>query len=769
MNQLSDDRIAALDRYVRTANYLGAAQIYLRSNARLQEPLQAAHIKSRLLGHWGTQPGINLLYAHLNRFVQDTDAQAMLLIGPGHGAPAVLGNLWIEGSLGEVYPKFARDAAGLEAFVRAFSWPGGLPSHVTALTPGAFHEGGELGYALVHATGAVLDNPDLLVVCLVGDGEAESGPLAASWHYPKFLDPGRDGTVLPVLHLNGYKLSGPTLFARMADDELEALFRGYGFVMRLVQGDTPMDLHRPLAEALDWAHETAASARARGGHDGWPMIVLRTPKGMTGPKLLDGHAVEGTFHAHQVPIEDPRTNPAHLHELETWLRSYRPEELFDAASVPVELGLLPRAERMLGRSPHANGGLIKRKLALPDPIAHGIVLADPGTERAESTTHLGHYLAGVFARNPGNFRLFCPDETTSNKLAGVYATTQRVWNLPVVPTDEHLSRDGRVMEILSEHCCEGWLEGYVLTGRHGIFACYEAFVGIVDSMVCQYAKWQKMAAETGWRAPVASLNILLTSHVWEQDHNGYSHQGPTFTNTLMTKKAAEIGLFFPPDVNCLLHLAERCLSSEGFINLIVTSKKPQLQWLDPAAAAAHCERGASIWDWASCAGEPDVVLACAGDVPTREAVAAAWLLRRAAPDLRVRVVNVVDLLRLESQPAHPHGLDDEAFDAMFTRTAPVVFAFHGYPSVIHEMIYRRPAPQRFHVHGYNEEGTTTTPFDMLVLNGMSRFHLASDALRRTGGSESAIAGFEVELDRHRAWIVENDEDMHEIMDWQWTD
>ena len=757
---LTEERIARLDHYVRAANYLGAAQIYLRANAHLHETLRPEHIKARLLGHWGTQPGINLLYAHLNRLIQDTGQETLLVVGPGHGAPAVLANLWLEGTLGDSYPEYARTAAGMAAFVRAFSWPGGLPSHVTALTPGAIHEGGELGYALVHAAGAVMDNPGLMVACLVGDGEAETGPLATSWHFPKFLNPAKDGRVLPVLHLNGYKLSGPTIFARMDDVALEALFRGYGLTMRIVAGDTPAALHRPMAEALDWAMTAFAAAQH-------PVIVLRTPKGMTGPKMLDGKAIEGTFHSHQVPIEDPRENPEHLQALGQWLLSYDPASLFTAAGEPVAavLEMLPQREQQLGRCRHANGGALKQALVLPDAGKGAVAVAAPGVVEASGMTELGGWLAAVFEANANSFRLFCPDETTSNKLAGVYRATQRDWQMPTVPTDEHLAIDGRVLEVLSEHLCEGWLEGYVLTGRHGIFACYEAFIGIVDSMVCQYAKWQKMAREVPWRRPVASLNVLLTSHVWEQDHNGYSHQGPTFINTLLTKKSAEIGIFLPPDVNCLLHIAAACLRSEGTVNLIVSSKKPQWQWLGTEDAAAHCERGASVWRWASCEGTPDVVLAAAGDVPTREMLAAVALLREAAPDLAVQAVNVVDLLRLETPDEHPRGLSVAAFAELFTEDAPVVFAFHGYPMVVHELLHGRPAPHRFHVHGYAEEGTTTTPFDMLVLNRMSRFDLANDVLHRCGRDGTQ---FDRDLARHREWIAQNDSDLPEINDWRWS-
>ncbi len=757
---LTEDRIAGLDAYTRAANYLGAAQIYLRSNPRLADPLRPEQIKARLLGHWGTQPGINLLYAHLNRLIQDTGQETLLVVGPGHGAPAVLANLWLEGTLGDAYPDYSRDAAGMAAFVRAFSWPGGLPSHVTALTPGAIHEGGELGYALMHAAGAVMDNPGLLVACMVGDGEAETGPLATSWHFAKFLNRQRDGRVLPVLHLNGYKLSGPTIFARMDDAALADFFRGCGLTMRIVAGDTPAALHRPMAAALDWAMAAFAAGEQ-------PVIVLRTPKGMTGPKMLDGVAIEGTFHSHQVPIEDPAANPGHLRALEAWLRSYDPGSLFTPAGEPVAavLGMLPPHGQQLGRCRHANGGALKQPLALPPAGQGTVAVTSPGGIEAGATTVLGDWLASVFAANGDRFRLFCPDETTSNKLAGIYRTTQRDWQMPTVPTDEHLATDGRVLEVLSEHLCEGWLEGYVLTGRHGIFACYEAFVGIVDSMVCQYAKWQKMALEVPWRRSVASLNILLTSHVWEQDHNGYSHQGPTFINTLLTKKSAEIGIFLPPDANCLLHVAAACLRSEATVNLIVTSKKPQAQWLDAEAAAIHCDRGASVWQWASCDGPPDVVLASAGDVPAREMLAAVALLRDAAPDLAVRAVNVVDLLRLQTPDEHPRGLSDASFDSLFPDRCPVIFAFHGYPMVVHELLHGRADPQRFHVHGYREEGTTTTPFDMLVLNRMSRFDLANDALGRCGRDGCRFDG---DLQRHRSWIRDNDSDLSDIQGWCWT-
>lgn len=780
----AQDRLDQLDATFRAANYLGAAELYLRDNPLLEEELKPDHIKARLLGHWGTQPGINLLYAHLNRLVQDSSADILLVVGPGHGAPAVLANLYLEGTLTETYPRLTQDRVGLGQFVRDFSWPGGFPSHLTAMTPGAIHEGGELGYSLLHATGAVFDNPDLIVACLIGDGEAETGPLAASWHAPKFLNPRRDGAVLPVLHLNGYKLSGPALMARMAPADLEQLFAGLGYEARSVEGDDPARVHPAMWAALDWSYDRirAIQKDAREGKRSqairWPLIVLRTPKGWTGPKQLDGVAIEGTFHSHQIPIEDPRSNPQHLKAVEAWLRSYRPGELFGKDGRPAGdvTAVLPERDKRLGRNAHANGGALLVPLKIPDPAAYAVAVRQPGDSRTEGTRILGQLLRDVFRENEaaGNFRLFCPDETTSNRLNAVFEATSRVFMEPLVATDEFLSSGGRVVEILSEHCCEGWLEGYLLTGRHGIFACYEAFTTIVDSMMAQYAKWQKMAAELPWRKPVASLNYLLTSHVWEQDHNGYSHQGPAFINMMLTKKLSQIRIYLPPDANCLLATVDHCLRSRDYINLVVGSKKPMPQWLDIDAARAHCAQGAGVWEWAGNdeGRQPDVVLAGAGDVPMREVVAAAWLLRRALPELRMRVVNVVDLLTLESRGDHPHGLDERAFAGMFTQDAPVVFAFHGYPMVIHELIYRRPDPGRFHVRGYIEEGTTTTPFDMLVLNRMSRYHLAIEALNRVARLRSragdAIAAFEAVLTAHRHYIVEHDEDMPEIMNWRWT-
>ncbi len=777
------ERLNQLHANFRAANYLGAAQLYLQENALLREPLRPEHIKARLLGHWGTQPGLNLVYAHLSRLIQDTHADILYIAGTGHGAPGVLASLYLEGTLSEYYDKYSQNLAGLHRFVRDFSWPGGMPSHLTALTPGAMHEGGELGYSLLHAYGAAFDNPDLLVACIIGDGEAETGALAASWHSNKFLNPVTDGAALPILHLNGYKLSGPAAFARMSEQELRSFFEGCGYQMREVAGDDPAKVHPAMWAALDWAYgeirhiQRQAREGKTSGIARWPAIVLRTPKGWTGPKELDGKPIEGTFHSHQIPIEDPATNPSHLKALEAWLRSYHPEELFDAQGKPVPLvtAVYPAREKCMGRNQHANGGELLKPLQMPDFTHYAIEVREPGNSQTQATRVLGTFLRDIFRQNQAqrNFRLFCPDETSSNRLQAVFDATERAFELPMIPTDEFLSRDGRVMEILSEHCCEGWLEGYLLTGRHGIFACYEAFISIVDSMMAQYAKWQKMAREIPWRKPVASLNYLLTSHIWEQDHNGYSHQGPTFINMLLTKKGSMTRIYLPPDANCLLSVADHCLRSRSYINLIVASKKPMPQWLDMESAQAHCARGASVWEWASNdRGRPDVVLAAAGDVPTRETLAAAWWLRRETPDLRVRVVNVVDLFTLDSHRDHPHGMDDDAFVSLFTENTDVIFAFHGYPRVIHELIYRRPLATRFHVRGYAEEGTTTTPFDMTVVNQMSRYHLAIEALRRAPRLRShtadAIQKFQRKLAEHHAYIEAHDRDMPEVLDWRWS-
>ncbi len=769
--------IELLDRTFLAANYLSAAQLYLKNNVLLREPLAPQHIKARLLGHWGTVPGINLLYAHLGRLVRDRGQRVLYVVGTGHGAPGVLANTFLDGTLGERYPQYARDAAGVAAMVRAFSWPGGFPSHLTALTPGTLHEGGELGYSLVHAAGAAMDYPDLLVACLIGDGEAETGPLAGSWHWHRFLNPARDGVVLPILHLNGYKLSGPSLLARLDRDELAEYFAGMGYEAREVAGDDRALVHRSMWDTLDWAYDRLGEIK-HAAHEGgtsprrWPVIVLRTPKGWTGPTSIDGQAVENTFHAHQIPIEDPRTNPDHLRALERWLRSYHPEELFDGDGRPVPdvIAMYPVGDLRLGACPVANGGALRVALECPDPTAVAVDAATPGATLIENTRVLGSYLREVFNANEHerNFRLFCPDETSSNRLQNVFEATLRSWMLPLVPTDEYLSMTGRVLEILSEHCCEGWLEGYVLSGRHGIFACYEAFLTIVDSMVQQFAKWQKMANEVAWRVPTASLNLLVTSHVWEQDHNGYSHQGPSFINLLLTKKAATTRVYLPPDANTLLVTMRHCLQTTGDINLIVASKKPMPQWLDSTEAKTQCAAGASHWEWAGHDPEhADIVLAAAGDVPTRETVAAAWWLRRIAPELRLRVVNVIDLFALQAPSDEWHSIDEQRFAALFGTDTHVVMAFHGYPDVIHELIHHRPNPQRFHVRGYMEEGTTTTPFHMLVLNRMSRYDLAIEALRRAGRTDG-IAQLEAKLHEHRAYIEANGEDMPDVVQWTWT-
>jgi xylulose-5-phosphate/fructose-6-phosphate phosphoketolase len=776
---LSADQLQQLDANFRAANYLSVAQLYLRENALLREPLDRRHIKARLLGHWGTVPGINLVYGHLSRLIRDSGQRVLFIAGTGHGAPGVLSHLYLEGTLGEVYPQFDLGVAGLTAMVREFSWPGGMPSHLTALTPGTLHEGGELGYSLGHAFGAALDKPDLLVACMIGDGEAETGPLAAAWQSINFMNPATDGAVLPILHLNGYKLSAPSVMARLAPDQLTAYFAGMGYEAREAGGDDPRQAHADFAAALEWAvsgiHERQGAARAGTypARPNWPMLILRTPKGWTDPKMLDGKPLENTVRSHQVPIENPASNPSHLQALERWMRSYRPEELFDGAGRPVALAtaVYPEPSLCMGRTPEARGGAACTPLVMPDYSTIAVGVPAPGATTIENTTVLGRLLRDVVKANAAarNFRLVCPDETSSNRLQAIFEATDRAWALPTVPSDEHLACDGRVMEVLSEHCCQAWLEGYVLSGRHGMFACYEAFLSIVDSMMQQYAKWIKMSNETTWRSPVASLNYLITSHVWEQDHNGYSHQGPNFINLMLTKKAAISRVYLPPDANCLLSVADHCLRSRNYINLIVASKKPMPQWLPLDAACRHCAAGAAVWDWASNDdGHPDVVLAAAGDVPTREVLAAAWWLRHEEPELRVRVVNVVDLFRLQSKRDHPHGLTDRDFDALFGTDVPVVFAFHGYPNVVHELLHHRSHADRFHVRGYVEEGTTTTPFDMTVLNGMSRYDLAIEALRRAGRGDRT-APFEAKLRAHRAYITEHDEDMPEVQGWRWSD
>jgi len=786
---LTKGQAATIDRYWRAANYLSACQIYLMDNPLLTEPLRPDHIKPRLLGHWGTSPGLNFIWAHLNRVISTSNATMMYVIGPGHGGPAALACTWLDGTYSQVYPSVPQDGAGMETLFKQFSFPGGVPSHIAPETPGSIHEGGELGYSLSHAFGAAFDNPELIVACVVGDGESETGPLATSWHGHRFLNPASDGAVLPILHLNGYKIANPALLARIGDDQLDALLRGYGWEPVYVTGDDPAVLHPVMAAAVDGAVEAirAIWERARNGSGSvadageparWPMIVMRTPKGWTGPKEVDGLPVEGTWRAHQVPLPEVRTNPDHLKQLEEWLRSYRPEELFDEAGRPRTelLGLVPVGDQRLGSSPHANGGLRLRDLELPDFRGYAATVTAPGAHVSEPTRVLGKFLRDVMAANleHRNFRVFGPDETASNRLEALYEVTGKTWEEQMLPVDENLAADGRVMEILSEHTCEGWLEGYLLTGRHGFFSCYEAFIHIVDSMFNQHAKWLKVSRKLAWRRPVASLNYLLTSHVWRQDHNGFSHQDPGFIDHVVNKKAEVIRVYLPPDANTLLSVADHCLRSRDYVNVIVAGKQPMADWLDMESAVLHCTRGAGIWEWASTDSDgagPDVVLACAGDVPTLEVLAAASVLREHLPDLRVRVVNVVDLMRLQPSSEHPHGMSDAEFDALFTTDTPVIFAYHGYPTLIHRLTYRRAGHDNFHVHGYKEEGTTTTPFDMVVINNMDRFHLVMDVIDRVPGLDQRAARLRQlmtdTLTRHRSWIREHGEDLPEVAGWTW--
>jgi xylulose-5-phosphate/fructose-6-phosphate phosphoketolase len=769
-----------IDAYWRAANYLSVGQIYLLDNPLLREPLRAEHVKPRLLGHWGTTPGLNLLYAHMNRVINERDLDALYVTGPGHGGPGLVANAYLEGTYSEVYSSISRDEDGLRALFRQFSFPGGIPSHVAPETPGSIHEGGELGYALVHAYGAAFDNPDLLVLCVVGDGEAETGPLAASWHSNKFLNPVTDGAVLPVLHLNGYKIASPTVLARIPDAELAHLMRGYGYIPHVVAGDDPAAVHRQLAATLDDVLDDIAriqrDARDTGSSDRplWPMIVLRTPKGWTGPKEVDGVPVEGTFRAHQVPLTETRTNAGHRGLLERWLRSYRPEELFDSAGrlVPQLQALAPRGSRRMSANPHANGGRLLRDLALPDFRDYAVPVDTPATKSSEATGVLGTFLRDIVAANPDRFRIMGPDETASNRLSAVFEATDRAWEAIRLPGDDHLAPDGRVMEVLSEHLCQGWLEGYLLTGRHGLFNCYEAFIHIVDSMFNQHAKWLKSTRAIPWRAPIASLNYLLSSHVWRQDHNGFSHQDPGFIDHVVNKKAEIVRVYLPPDANTLLSVADHCLRSRNYVNVIVAGKQPALNYLGMDEAIAHCTRGLGIWSWAGNTDEePDVVLGCAGDIPTVETLAAAALLRTHLPDLRVRVINVVDIMRLEPDTEHPHGLSDRDFDALFTSDKPVIFAYHGYPWLIHRLTYRRNNHRNLHVRGYKEEGTTTTPFDMVMLNDLDRFHLVMDVIDRVpslgtraatlrqGMSDARLAA--------RAYTREHGEDDPAITGWTW--
>jgi len=776
--------LSLLDAWWRAANYLAVGQIYLLDNPLLREPLALRHIKPRLLGHWGTTPGLNFICAHMNRAIKARDLDAIFVAGPGHGGPGVVANTWLEGTYSEVYPDVGRDAHGLQRLFKQFSFPGGIGSHVGAETPGSIHEGGELGYSLLHAYGAVFDNPGLLACCVIGDGEAETGALAASWHSNKFLNPAQDGAVLPILHLNGYKIAGPTVLARIGDEELAQLLRGYGYEPHLVSGHEPEAMHRMMAAALDDVLDIIGAIQVEARADGfsrrrrWPMIVLRSPKGWTGPKAVDGVPIEGTQRAHQVPLSGFAEHPAHVAMLEEWLRSYRPEELFDAeGALRADIAdLAPRGTRRMSANPHANGGLLLKDLRMPDFRSYAVAVSAPGATTAQATRVAGQLLRDVMKLNAqdGNFRVVGPDETASNRLDALFEVSDRTSLAEILPGDDHVSPDGRVMEVLSEHLCQGWLEGYLLTGRHGVFSCYEAFIHIVDSMFNQHAKWLKVSRSVPWRRPIASLNYLLTSHVWRQDHNGFSHQDPGFIDHVVNKKAEVVRVYLPPDANTLLSVMDHCLRSRDYVNVIVAGKQPAPQWLDMDAAVRHCSVGLGIWTWASNdqGGVPDVVMACAGDVPTLETLAAVDLLRRRLPELKVRVVNVVDLMTLESPSQHPHGLAEPEFDSIFTVDRPVVFAFHGYPALIHRLTYRRRNHANFHVHGYQEEGSTTTPFDMTVLNRLDRFHLAAaaiDCVPRVGDAAGHVRQhLRDRLQMHRAWIMSHGEDMPEILDWTWA-
>jgi len=778
---LTLDELRAIDAYWRAANYLSVGQIYLLENPLLHEPLEPEHVKPRLLGHFGTAPGLNLIYVHVNRAIRERDLNAIYVTGPGHGGPAVVANAYLEGTYSELYPNVACDEAGLKELFRQFSFPGGIPSHAAPETPGSIHEGGELGYSLAHAFGAAFDNPDLLVVCVVGDGEAETGPLATSWHSNKFLSPRTDGAVLPVLHLNGYKIANPTVLARVPEDELISLLGGYGWRPLVVSGDEPATVHQAFAAALDEALDGIAEIQRAAREEGeterprWPLLVLRTPKGWTGPKTVDGLPVEGTWRSHQVPLADVRENTEHLRLLEEWLRSYRPEELFDEHGAPAgELTrLAPTGGRRMSANPHANGGAVLRDLVLPDFREYAVDVSQPGTTTSEATRVLGAFLRDVIERNPSSFRLFGPDETASNRLSAVFEATTRRWEAETKPTDEGLSPDGRVMEVLSEHLCQGWLEGYLLTGRHGLFNCYEAFIHIIDSMFNQHAKWLKVTRTIPWRRPIASLNYLLTSHVWRQDHNGFSHQDPGFIDHVVNKKAEIIRVYLPPDANTLLSVADHCLRSRHYVNVIVAGKQPSLDYLSMEEAIIHCTRGIGVWEWASSDRgiEPDVVLACCGDIPTLETLAAAALLREHLPELKVRVLNVVDLMRLQPESEHPHGLPDGEFDALFTKDKPIVFAYHGYPWLIHRLTYRRTNHANLHVRGYKEEGTTTTPFDMVMLNDLDRFHLVMDVIDRVPGLAPRAGHLRQQMAelrlRYRMWTREHGDDHPDVRGWTW--
>ncbi len=783
-SSFTEEELRRMDSYWRAANYLSVGQIYLLDNPLLREPLRLEHVKPRLLGHWGTTPGLNFIYVHLNRAIRANDLDMIYVAGPGHGGPALVANTWLEGTYSEVYPDVPRNEEGMRRLFRQFSFPGGIPSHVAPETPGSIHEGGELGYALSHAFGAVFDNPGLIAACVVGDGEAETGPLAASWHSNKFLNPATDGAVLPILHLNGYKIANPTILARIPPEELASLFYGYGYATHFVEGDDPATMHRSMATTMDTvlaeirsiqreARTAGKTARPR-----WPMILLRTPKGWTGPKTVDGKGTEGSWRSHQVPFGDMAGKPGHLRLLEEWMKGYRPEELFDEGGrLRKELAeLAPEGNRRMGANPHANGGILLKDLAMPDFRAYAVPVPRPGETTAEATRVMGKMLRDVMKRNAEarNFRVMGPDETASNRLDALFEATDRTWMAAALPGDDHLSPDGRVMEILSEHTCQGWLEGYLLTGRHGLFSCYEAFIHIVDSMFNQHAKWLKTTGtEISWRRPIASLNYLLTSHVWRQDHNGFSHQDPGFIDHVVNKKGNVIRVYLPPDANCLLYVTDKVLRSRNRINVIVAGKQPSPQWLDMDAAIRHCTAGIGIWKWAGNdeGAEPDVVMACAGDVPTLETLAAVDLIRKLLPDLRVRVVNVVDLMTLTPREEHPHGLTDVEFDSLFTTDKPILFAYHGYPWLIHRLTYRRTNHKNLHVRGYKEEGTTTTPFDMVVRNDLDRFHLVNDVIDRVPGLATHAAytkqALRDKLIEHRRYITLHGEDMPEVRDWMW--
>jgi xylulose-5-phosphate/fructose-6-phosphate phosphoketolase len=780
---LSPEELRKMHAYWRAANYLSVGQIYLYANPLLREPLSIEHVKPRLLGHWGTTPGLNFIYVHLNRLIKRNDLNVVYICGPGHGGPGMVANTYLEGTYTELYPNIQQNEEGLRKLFKQFSFPGGIPSHAAPETPGSIHEGGELGYSLAHACGAVFDNPDLLACCVVGDGESETGPLATSWHGNKFLNPARDGAVLPVLHLNGYKIANPTLLGRLGDQQLTQLLTGYGYKPYFVVGDEPEAMHQMMAATLDTVVQEirAIQADARSKRSAtlpvWPMIVLRSPKGWTGPKFVDGKPVEDTWRAHQVPVSDLEAKPEHLKILEDWMRSYRPEELFDENGRLIrELAeLAPEGDRRMGANPHANGGLLLKDLLMPDFRRYAVAVPKPGTEFAESTKVLAGFLRDVMKlnRDSANFRVFGPDETASNRLDALFEATSKLWMEPIIQVDEHLSTDGRVLEVLSEHLCQGWLEGYLLTGRHGFFSCYEAFIHIVDSMFNQHAKWLQTTREIPWRRPIASLNYLLTSHVWRQDHNGFSHQDPGFIDFVMNKKADIIRVYLPPDANCLLSVADHCLRSRHYVNVIVAGKQPELQWLDMDSAIEHCSNGIGIWSWASTdqAAEPDVVMACAGDVPTLETLAAVDLLRQNFPDIKIRVVNVVDLMTLQPASEHPHGLSDRDFDSIFGVDKPIIFAYHGYPWLIHRLTYRRRGHDNLHVRGYKEEGTTTSPFDMTVMNELDRFHLAGDVVDRVPRLARLGAHFKQflrnKLVEHKQYIHEHGDDLPDVKNWTW--